>query len=68
MKPYDPQDERQDRYEEIVAQRAAGDSYRTIGKRYGISHERVRQILAGGPPGLAGWLGHSARNEPQSSP
>jgi hypothetical protein len=63
MQPYDPLEERRSRAEAIKAARAAGESFRAIGKRFGISHERARQIIAAGEPGLAGWAGHSARNE-----
>ncbi|MBA7709033.1 hypothetical protein ES703_117940 [subsurface metagenome] len=40
-----------ERHDEAVKLKEAGLSYRKIGRRWGISGERVRQIVKGGPAG-----------------
>lgn len=60
FRPYDPLDERQKRYEEIVALRAQGKTLQEIGDAFGLSRARVAQIIAK-PPALAGMLGHLAK-------
>ena len=51
-------EQRRERYESILREVAAGGSYKTVGQRWNISAERVRQIVHGGLPGPAGTLGH----------
>ncbi|MGV0986781.1 MAG: sigma factor-like helix-turn-helix DNA-binding protein [Limnohabitans sp.] len=44
-----PLEERKERREEMLADRAGGMTLRQIADRYGLSRERVRQILATDP-------------------
>jgi len=54
-------EERQARYESMLRDIAAGSSYRQVGEQWGVSKERVRQIVFAGTPAPSGTLGHYVR-------
>jgi Sigma-70, region 4 len=58
-------EERAARAQLWASERDAGMTYREIGDKYGVSHERVRQVLknAGIPPVPRNWVAHHRRAE-----
>lgn len=51
------QEQRQERYERIVAAVASGQTYRQVAAAEKMTSTRVGQIIEAGPPGRPGWSG-----------
>jgi hypothetical protein len=55
---HDSLEEREARFVRMFAMREKGLTLAQIAREFGLSRERVRQILRDGPLGPAGWAGH----------
>lgn len=56
------------RYERIVAMHRAGGSYEAIAAEYGLTRQRVAQIITGGPPRHWRGPGHRLRRDVEPLP